>query len=105
MSIAVMSAALVLLIVALVFRSLLLVAIPLLLVSTICWVIFAFLTFSYAFANTYLNTAFLMLGGAMAFVSLFIIMGLLTAGRAKGPTLEDEQETYKKKVLEATRGR
>lgn len=72
--------------------------------STLGWVFFAFLMFNQSFANPAMNTGLLMFGGAMAFVTLFLALGMFTSGRRR-PSPIDEQEAYKKQILMATRRR
>lgn len=77
----------------------------LLLASTIPWIIFAFLMFSYTFTNTAINTALLMFGGFMALLSAFLALDVYMSRRPTRLKAEGEQEAYKKQVLRVTRRR
>jgi len=78
----------------------------LLLASVISWIIFAFLMFSYTFDNAAINMGLLMFGGAMAFISLFMTIGIWVPGKKGQMNPEDaDYEAYKKKVQNATRRR
>ena len=75
------------------------------LVSVIAWICFAFYMFNQVFANAALNTAFLLLGGAMAIITAVLALNTFMS-RGKGQLSEDaEYEAYKKEVMKATRRR
>ena len=75
----------------------------LLLASTVSWIIFAFLAFSYVFDNTAINTGLLLFGGAMAIICAIMFINAIMSRRPRRVSSEDDQESYRKKVLKTTR--
>ncbi|KKK99106.1 hypothetical protein LCGC14_2636060, partial [marine sediment metagenome] len=75
---------------------------PLMLTSSLGWVLFAFLMYNQSFANAFMNTGLLMFGGAMAIVCAFLSYTTWASGRRR-PSLEDEQNAYRKQILKITR--
>ena len=76
------------------------------LLSTMGWVIFAFLMYGKVFDNAALNTALLMFGGAAALVCAVMALGVYMSRRpAKVDRDLLEQENYRRQVLNATRKR
>ena len=77
----------------------------LMLAGALGWIIFAFLMFNKPIeGNDYLPTAFLLFGGAMAFLCLFAAIGIYVPGR-KALSEDAEYEAYRKEVMKATRKR
>ena len=74
----------------------------LLLASSLSWVIFAFLMYSYTFDNAAINDALLMFGGMMAIISAIMALTMWTRGRPPKMTDDQEQEAYKEKVRKMT---
>lgn len=79
--------------------------VPLLLASTMGWIVFAFLMYGKVFDNAALNTALLMFGGAMALICLFSGLGMYSSRRTREPNADDDYEAYKREVIKATRRR
>ena len=75
----------------------------LLLASSISWLIFAFLMYDYDFTNTAIHTGLLMFGGAMTIISAVMALNVFMSGKPKEVNSEDDYESYKKKVMDATR--
>ena len=75
-----------------------------LLLAFIPWIIFAFLANSYEFDNAAINTGLLMFGWIIAIICAFWALGIWTSG-GKGTPAEDDEESYRKKVMNATRRR
>ena len=76
------------------------------LLSTMGWVIFAFLMYGKVFDNAALNTALLMFGGAAALVCAVMTLGVFMSRRP--PRVDKdllEQERYRRQVLNATKRR
>jgi len=76
----------------------------LLLAAFIPWIIFAFMMFGYTFTNTAISTGLLLFGWFMAILCAIWALSIWTSGRRK-QTPEDDYESYKKKVVKATRRR
>ena len=76
----------------------------LLLASSLSWVIFAFLMFSHTFDNAAIGEGLLVFGGIMAAISAILALGIWNAFRAPKSS-ESDYESYRKKVMNATRKR
>jgi len=101
-----MEQAIILLVIGLTISGFVLKNAPLLIASSVSWIIFAFYMFHQTFTNTYLNTAFLVFGWMMFAICIFSTLTMFTRGR---PTKVDqdllEQENYRRQVLNATKRR
>jgi len=77
----------------------------LLLASSISWIIFAFLAYSYTFDNAAINVGLLLFGGAMAIISAVSALGVIMSKRPAKMSSEGEQRAYKREVLKITKKR
>jgi len=77
----------------------------LLLASSISWIIFAFLAYSYTFTNVAISTGLLLFGGAMAIISAVSALGVIMSKRPAKLPADYEERVHRQKVLDITRRR